>query len=262
MRAHDDDVGALGDRGSRQIRVEAEVGTPGGVDDQCRTCFVGHLGEGFDVGDGTEVARGHEVDGGHRFGVAADGLAQCVGGDAMGDTVDLVDVGVDEAGVESGQHDAVDEARMCAALGDDSGSEGADGQGGHPVALRGAVGEEPGAAGAPGFGGQAQGFVLRGIDAEVDSVEERGDVQGEGVLAEEFGLTCGDAFGRASVPGGGQEQRIAVGRVCQSFRIGRAGLREGRRRRRPRGGVRGRGHGGVLMHGHASRLRRRVGRRE
>ena len=146
----------------------------------------------------------------------------------MGDAVDLVDVGGDEAGVEASQHDAVDEARMGAALGDDARAQGADRQRCHAVALRGAVGEEPGAPRAPGLGGQLQGFVLRGVDAEVDAVEERGDVQGEGVLAEELGLTCGDSRGGAAVSGGGQEQRVTLGRRLQRIGIGRVGLRSSR----------------------------------
>ena len=133
--AHDDDVGAERDRGGRKVGVEAEVRTPGRVDDEDRAGLVGHLGEGCDVGDRTEVARGDEVDGRDRLRVAADRVAQRIGGDAVGDAVDLIDVGGDEARVESGEDDAVDEARMGAALRDDARAEGADGQRRHPVAL-------------------------------------------------------------------------------------------------------------------------------
>ena len=64
VRARDDEVGAEADCVDRQIRVHAEVGAPGLIDDQRDIVGVGRLGDGGDIGHGAEVARRNEVDGG------------------------------------------------------------------------------------------------------------------------------------------------------------------------------------------------------
>ena len=90
-------------RVSGQVRMEAEVGRPGGVDDQRYVVGVGHLGEGGDVADRAGVRRVADEHG-PGPGVPRESLGHRRGRDAEGQPGGRVDVGAHPHGSEPGQH--------------------------------------------------------------------------------------------------------------------------------------------------------------
>ncbi len=93
------------------------------------------------------------------------------------------------------------------------------------VALRGAVDQEPAAASSPGRGGERLGLLeRRRLGTLVDPRRERGDVEGDGTLAE--GVDEAGIGGTSPLVAGDVEATgVAVGVGAQRVEIGRLGLR-------------------------------------
>ncbi len=95
-------------------------------------------------------------------------------------------------------------------------------QPGGEVALGGAVDEEPDAPRAPGLGGEALRLLEGGgVDADVDSVRERGDVHAQRELADRLDQPRRGAR-PALVPGHVQARGVAIGVLDERVQIRRA----------------------------------------
>ena len=168
VRAREHRVGALRQRGRRQLVVEAEVRAPRLVDDERDAGAVGDLGAAGDVGGHPVVGR-RDDERRARVGAAASaassaaGVTQCVMPELR------VVLGRDEARDAAAEHEPVDDRRVRVALGDDPRAQRRQRQAQRVVALGGAVGEEERARGAERLGGELLGALVgRRRRAEVD----------------------------------------------------------------------------------------------
>ena len=103
----------------------------------------------------------------------------------MRGTVAVIDLGVNEAGPHTRQHEPVDDARVHAALQQNVAPELADREHCRAVALRRSVRQKPGAARAPGVCGELLGLLAVRVRAEIDAVEQRGHVELQGAFTYE-----------------------------------------------------------------------------
>ena len=225
--ARDHDVGAEPGRRLGQLGVEAEVGAPGAVDDECGIVRVGDLRERPHIGGGAEVAGRHHVDAGRLasvLGLLAQRGVEPIGREPVRDAVALVDVRCDERGDETREQHAVGEARVRAPLHEHALAEAAHGERGGAVALRGAVREPPHPPGSPGLGGEALRLGASGVIAEVDSVEHQGHVEADELLSVDLREVISAVRGRTAVPGHHDVQRVALGEALNRFDVGCAAL--------------------------------------
>ena len=224
VRARDHRVRAERQRRGRQRRVEGEVRAPGLVDDQRHATGVRDLGQPRHVGDRAEVGRRDD----RRPGGARRRLQrplERLRGDAVGDAELRVELGRHEGRPQAGDHQPVDRARVGVALDHGLAAHVRERQHRDVVALRGAVDQEPAAACSPGRGGERLGLLeRRRLGTLVDPRGERGDVEGDGSLAERLD-EAGVGRAAALVAGDVEAAGVAVGVGAQRVEIGRLGLR-------------------------------------
>ena len=193
-------VGALRERGRRQLVVEAEVRAPRLVDHQRHPGGVRDLRHRGDVGRHAVVGRRHDERGARVGGVAQPPLERG-GRDAVGDPELGVVLGGDEARDPAAQNEPVDDRRVRVALGDDPRAERRQRQAQRVVALRRPVGEEERPLGAERLRGQAlRALVRRRGRPEVDPVDVLRHVGGQRVDADRL-AQAGSAPGPPLWPG-------------------------------------------------------------
>lgn len=232
MGAGDHDVGAEMQRVVREVGMEAEVGGPGGIDDERHTVLVGRVSEPGDVADRADVGRvAHD----HRPGPRAGGErpAYGVGRHAPRQAGRLVDLGPHPDRREPGEHEAQQHRPVQRAADDHLVTLAAQGQGDGLVGMGGAAGREAAHVGTPQGRGAGLG-VGKHAGRELHRVEpgiER-DVAGDHV-ADQVGalLVAGDGERRGrgllEAQPGVQQGRV----VAQAARVSghRASTPPGRR---------------------------------
>ena len=201
--------------------MEGEVRSPRLVDDQRHLARVGDLGQRGHIGHRAEI--GGRDDGcahGARRGVER--TLERLGGHAVRDVQLGIELRRDEGRAQARQNQRVDRARVRVALGHDLLAEVGQREQRHVVALGSAVDQEPGSPRAPCLGCQPLSFEeRRGLEAHVDSVGERGNVEGQRLRAEgldqaRIGRRAALVSGHmeaAGVTGGVRAQRVEVGGV-------------------------------------------------
>ena len=213
VRAREHRVGALRQRGRRQLVVEAEVRAPRLVDDERHAGAVRDLRAAGDVGGHPVVGR-RDDERGLRVRRGGQRRLERRGRDAVGDPELLVVLGRDEARQPAAEHEAVDDRRVRVALRDDPRAQRREREAQRVVALRRAVGEEERPRRAERLGGEQLGALVgRRRRAEVDPVDVLRDVGGEPVEADRLhdardrrrSRPCGP--GRGSAPGRGTRSR-------------------------------------------------------
>ena len=196
-------VGALLERGRRQVGVEAEVRAPRLVDHQRHARGVRDLGAAGDVGGHPVVGRRDDPGGARvrrrRPATACERLRR----DAVRHAQLLAVLGRDVARAAAGEHEPVDHRRVRVALHDQRRAERGEREAERVVALAGAVGEEPRARRAVRLGRELLGALeRRRLRPEVDPVDVLRDVEHQRVLAD-----------RRAQPGVGARARLVAGHV-------------------------------------------------
>ncbi len=150
----DDEVGAGRDRVLGEVGVEAQVRSPGLVDDQRQPALMGDLGEGGDVGAGAEVGGGDD-DRADRAGMLIERGRRALAGVRQWATPSSgSSSGATKAGRSPPRIEPVDHRGVDVALHDHPLAGVGEREAGGLVSLRGAVDQEPAAPGAPGLGGE------------------------------------------------------------------------------------------------------------
>jgi hypothetical protein len=184
VRSRQNEVGTHGESVLRQGRVEGEVGAPRLVDDQRRPPTVRHRREGPDVRNRAVVGRRHDD---HAHGVrrVCEREVERLRRQAVGYGEVRVQLGRGPLGPQAREDQPVDGAGVHVALHDHFLTHARQRQADRVVALGCAVGEEPGLFSSPGVRGKLQCARQRwDRRPDIDPVDHKGDVQGEGALAQ------------------------------------------------------------------------------
>ena len=213
-------VGALLERGRRQVGVEAEVRAPRLVDDERDAGGRADRGAAGDVGRHPVVGRGDDPGGAGVRRRGERGLER-LRGDPVGHPELLLVLRGDVARPPAGEHEPVDHRGVRVALDDDGRPERRQREAERVVALGGAVGQEPRARRAVGLGGELLGALeRRRLGPEVDAVDVLRDVEHQRVLADRrdqpgvgarAGLVAGDVEARRAAEAVGDDG-VEVGR--------------------------------------------------
>ena len=169
--------------------MEAEVASPGLVDDERYAAIVCDLREGHDIGAGSEIGGRDDVRR-DSIRVRAKLRFKIRRRDAVRDAQRGIDRGEHELQTQSGEDGSVDDRGVHRALDHRGASQGAQGEACDVVALGRAVGEEPRATRAPCLGCQCHRLLQRaGIGRsglrQVHTLGEHRDVHGKDLRAGE-----------------------------------------------------------------------------
>ena len=210
VRRGEHGVGAELQRAGRQVGVEAEVRSPGLVDDQRHARRVADVRAALDVGCHPVVGRRDDEDAARRARLL-DRELERLGRDAVRHPELVLVLGRDVRRDAAREHQAVDDAGVRVALHDDRRAERRERQRQCVVALARAVREEPGARGAVRLGGERLGPLVGGRGRpEVDPVDVGRHVDHQRRLAQRR-AQAGVGARAALVPGHVEARRAAEG---------------------------------------------------